>query len=55
MGNALIDALEQAGSKSSGEEGESLSSFLASLATSIVVFVVEFCVFLVLKDKLTRI
>ncbi|KAJ5281038.1 hypothetical protein N7478_006410 [Penicillium angulare] len=55
MGNALIDALEQASSKSSGEEGESLSSFLASLATSIVIFAVEFFVFLALKDKLTRI
>lgn len=55
MGNALIDALEEAGTKSSGDSGESLSSFLASLATSIVIFAVEFLVFLALKDKLTRI
>ncbi|KAJ5675847.1 hypothetical protein N7462_008744 [Penicillium macrosclerotiorum] len=55
MTNALLDALEHAGSKSANDEGESLSSFLASLATSIIIFAVEFCVFLMLKGKLTRI
>ncbi|KAJ5718762.1 hypothetical protein N7488_004408 [Penicillium malachiteum] len=55
MTNALIEALEHASSKSSADEGESLSTFLASLGTSIVIFAVEFFVFLALKDKLTRI
>ncbi|KAJ5720275.1 uncharacterized protein N7483_008209 [Penicillium malachiteum] len=55
MTNALIEALEHASSKSSDDEGESLSTFLASLGTSIAIFAVELFVFLALKDKLTRI
>jgi hypothetical protein len=35
--------------------GISISTFLASLATAITVFAVEFLLFMVLKGKLTRI
>ncbi|KAJ5933702.1 hypothetical protein N7454_006031 [Penicillium verhagenii] len=55
MTNALEEALENAGGHGKADEGESVSTFVASLATAFVVFAVEFCLFMVLKGKLTRI
>lgn len=51
----LETALEKAGGTGKKNEGVSISTFLASLATAIVVFAVEFLLFLLLKGKLTRI
>lgn len=55
MGSTLIDALDQAGGHGKADQGESLSSFLASLGTAVAVFGVEFFLFMMLKGKLTRI
>ncbi|KGO75382.1 Protein of unknown function DUF3779, phosphate metabolism [Penicillium italicum] len=55
MSSGLEQALEQTGGHGRIAEGVSLSTFLASLATAIVVFVVEFFLFLLLKGKLSRI
>lgn len=51
VGDAL-DAQSGTGHRASGI---SISTFLASLAAAIVVFTVEFLLFLLLKGKLTRI
>lgn len=51
----LGTALEHAGGTGKKTEGIPISTFLASLATAIVVFAVEFLLFLLLKGKLTRI
>lgn len=55
MSDNLGSALEHAGGTGQKNEGVSISTFLASLATAIVIFAVEFLLFLVLKGKLTRI
>ena len=55
MTSSLEEALQHAGGHGKSAEGESLSTFLASLATAIVVFMVEFLLFMLLKGKLTRI
>ncbi|KAJ5770548.1 uncharacterized protein N7511_002599 [Penicillium nucicola] len=55
MVSGLEEALEHSGGHGRTAEGVSISTFLASLATAIVVFVVEFFLFLLLKGKLTRI
>ncbi|KAJ5663432.1 hypothetical protein N7507_004163 [Penicillium longicatenatum] len=55
MTNALEEALENAGGHGKADEGESVSTFVASLATAFIVFAVEFCLFIILKGKLTRI
>ncbi|KAJ5888655.1 hypothetical protein N7495_008696 [Penicillium taxi] len=55
MANALEEALENAGGHGTSSQGVSIKTFLASLATAIVVFAVEFLLFLLLKGKLTRI
>ncbi|KAL2831573.1 hypothetical protein BJY01DRAFT_226571 [Aspergillus pseudoustus] len=55
MANDLTSALEHAGSNGQKTEGISIKTFLASLATAIVIFTVEFLLFLLLKGKLTRI
>jgi hypothetical protein len=55
MVSGLEEALEHSGGHGRTAEGVSISTFLASLATAIVVFVVEFLLFLLLKGKLTRI
>ncbi|KAJ5737161.1 uncharacterized protein N7483_002286 [Penicillium malachiteum] len=55
MTNALVEALDHAGGHGKADQGESLSSFLASLATALIVFGVEFLLFMILKGKLTRI
>ncbi|EEQ31857.1 hypothetical protein McanMca71_007806 [Microsporum canis] len=47
-----IDSQSGTGQRSSGI---SISTFLASLATAIIIFAVEFVIFLILKSKLTRI
>jgi hypothetical protein len=51
----LEEALEHTGDHGRTSSGVSIQTFLASLATAIVVFVVEFLLFLLLKGKLTRI
>ncbi|KAF7585402.1 hypothetical protein BBP40_011023 [Aspergillus hancockii] len=51
----LGKALEHAGGTGHKSEGISINTFLASLATAIVIFAVEFLLFLLLKSKLTRV
>ncbi|PKY01335.1 DUF221-domain-containing protein [Aspergillus campestris IBT 28561] len=51
----LGSALEEAGHTGQKSAGVSINTFLASLATAIVVFAVEFILFMLLKGKLTRI
>ncbi|OJJ50572.1 hypothetical protein ASPZODRAFT_126459 [Penicilliopsis zonata CBS 506.65] len=48
-------ALEDAASTGDSKEGISIKTFLASLATAVIVFAVEFLLFMLLKGKLTRI
>lgn len=48
-------ALEHTGGHGRKAEGVSISTFLSSLATAIIVFVVEFILFILLKGKLSRI
>jgi hypothetical protein len=55
MPSGLEDALEHSGGHGKTAQGVSISVFLASLATAIIVFVIEFLLFLLLKGKLTRI
>ncbi|KAL4917142.1 hypothetical protein BDW62DRAFT_184235 [Aspergillus aurantiobrunneus] len=55
MTNDLGTALEQAGVKAQAREGISIKTFIASLAAAIIIFAVEFFLFLLLKGKLTRI
>lgn len=55
MPENLGSALEHAGGTGKKNAGVSISTFLASLATAIVIFAVEFLLFLILKGKLTRI
>ncbi|KAI1921025.1 hypothetical protein LOZ07_000324 [Ophidiomyces ophidiicola] len=53
--NSVGAALNGQGGTGQRSVGISISTFLASLATAIIVFAVEFLLFLVLKGKLTRI
>ncbi|KAJ5369096.1 uncharacterized protein N7496_008856 [Penicillium cataractarum] len=55
MTSALEEALSYTGGNGKSKEGVSLKSFLASLATAMIVFGVEFLLFMLLKGKLTRI
>lgn len=55
MSNDLGKALEHAGGTGKQREGIGINTFLASLGTAIVIFAVEFLLFLLLKGKLTRI
>jgi hypothetical protein len=55
MPSGLEQALEHSGSRGRTNEGVNVKTFVASLATAIVVFAVEFLLFLLLKGKLTRI
>lgn len=55
MATDLGTALENAGGTARTSEGVSVKSFLASLATAVIVFALEFLLFLFLKGKLTRI
>ncbi|KAL4958518.1 hypothetical protein BDW69DRAFT_418 [Aspergillus filifer] len=55
MANDLGSALEHAGGKGQSREGISIKTFVASLAAAIIIFAVEFLLFLLLKGKLTRI
>ncbi|KAL4910330.1 hypothetical protein BDW74DRAFT_50856 [Aspergillus multicolor] len=55
MANDLGSALEHAGGKGQEREGISLKTFIASLAAALIIFAVEFLLFLALKGKLTRI
>ena len=55
MPSGLEQALQHTGGHDRSAEGVSIKSFVASLATAIVVFAVEFLLFLLLKNKLTRI
>jgi hypothetical protein len=49
------DALDSQSGTGQRAAGISISTFVASLAAAIVVFTVEFLLFLALKGKLTRI
>ncbi|KAL4878975.1 hypothetical protein BJY04DRAFT_194509 [Aspergillus karnatakaensis] len=51
----LGEALSHAGGNGQAREGISIKTFLASLATAVVIFAIEFLLFLLLKGKLTRI
>lgn len=51
----LGSALEQAGGKAQNREGITVKTFVASLATALILFAVEFLLFLILKSKLVRI
>ncbi|KAL3480713.1 hypothetical protein BJX99DRAFT_220132 [Aspergillus californicus] len=55
MANDLGSALENAGGKGQRTEGISIKTFLASLAAAIIIFAIEFLLFMLLKGKLTRI
>ncbi|KAL4987096.1 hypothetical protein BDW68DRAFT_114168 [Aspergillus falconensis] len=55
MANDLGSALEHAGGKGQEREGISVKTFIASLAAALIIFAIEFLLFLVLKGKLTRI
>ncbi|KAJ5676211.1 hypothetical protein N7462_009108 [Penicillium macrosclerotiorum] len=55
MTSGLEQALEHTGGHGQTAEGVSLKTFVASLATAIIVFAVEFLLFILLKGKLTRI
>ena len=55
MATDLGQALEHAGGNGQRSEGVNIQTFLASLATAVIVFAVEFFLFLLLKGKLTRI
>lgn len=55
MSSGLEQALEHTRGNGRATEGVSISTFVASLTTAIVVFAVEFLLFLLLKGKLTRI
>lgn len=51
----LDSALEHAEGRAQNREGISVKTFVASLATALILFAVEFLLFLVLKSKLIRI
>ena len=55
MATDLEAALENAVGTAQDREGVSVGSFVASLATAVIVFAVEFLLFLFLKGKFTRI
>lgn len=55
MSSELEQALEHTGGHGRTAEGVSIQTFVASLATAMIVFAVEFLLFLVLKGKLTRV
>lgn len=55
MSSGLEKALNQTGRQARTSEGISIKTFVASLLTAIVVFAIEFLLFLLLKGKLTRI
>ncbi|KAF9885020.1 hypothetical protein FE257_000843 [Aspergillus nanangensis] len=51
----LGQALEKAGATGQKREGITIKTFVASLATAIIIFAVEFLLFMLLKGKLVRI
>lgn len=55
MTSGLEQALQHTGGHGRTDQGVPLKTFLASLATAIIVFAVEVLLFLLLKGKLTRI
>ncbi|KAJ5171899.1 hypothetical protein N7492_004492 [Penicillium capsulatum] len=55
MTSGFEKALEHTGGHGRTAEGVPLKTFIASLATALIVFAVEFLLFLLLKSKLTRI
>lgn len=48
-------ALDMQSGTAQKDTGMSIATFLASLATAVIIFALEFILFLVLKGKLTRI
>lgn len=55
LSSELEQALEHTGGHGKTGSGVSIQTFLASLATAMVVFAVEVLCFMLLKGKLTRI
>lgn len=55
MADGLTKALNNAGGTARRREGVSVTAFIASLTTAVVVFALEFLLFLILKGKLTRV
>ncbi|KAJ5084098.1 hypothetical protein NUU61_008677 [Penicillium alfredii] len=55
MASGLEKALENTGGHGRRAQGVPIKTFVASLTTAIIVFVIEFLLFLLLKGKLTRI
>lgn len=55
MPSGLQQALQHTGGRGRTAEGVSIQTFVASLATAMIVFAVELLLFLLLKGKLTRI
>ena len=55
MSASLDGALQDAGGKGQARAGVNLKTFVASLATAVVTFSIQFLLFLILKSKLTRI
>lgn len=51
----LVEAIDSAAKKATATEGISLNSFFASLAAAAIIFVVQFLLFLSLKNRLPRI
>lgn len=55
FGNSTTDALNAGAGKAQGNQGITLGTFIASLVGAIGVFALEFGVFLVIKNKFSRI
>lgn len=55
LGNDTINALNAGAGKAQGSQGITLSTFFASLIGGIAVFGLEFGVFLIIKNKFSRI
>lgn len=53
--NSTVDALNAGAGKAQGNQGITLGTFVASLASALVIFGVEFGVFLFIKNKFSRI
>lgn len=55
LGNGTVDALNAGAGKAQGSQGITLTTFFASLVGALAIFGVEFGVFLIIKNKFSRI
>lgn len=55
LGNGTQDALDAGAGKAQTSQGITLSTFFASLVGAIAVFAIEFGLFLIIKNKFSRI